>query len=134
MLKYAIIAAASNQPFNENMTRTISLCMVWAGTLLLTIAATPALACDEEAMRTLMVKCLDESQPDSSANRKKGQAWLIEGRFCDSTDRVVDGFLLCQGHDAKAIGVAMACKPAEQLKISAAVLKEDDARRPASCR
>jgi hypothetical protein len=101
------------------------------------IAATctaPAFGCDEDALRALMTACLDGSQPEASSNQKKGRAWLVEGRFCDNTDRVVDGFLLCQGGDSKALGVAMACKPAEQLKVAAAVLPQSDARRPASCR
>lgn len=91
-------------------------------------------ACDEEALRGFMAACVDASVPPTSADQKKGREWILEGRFCSNTDRVVDGFLLCQGHDFKAIGAAMACKPPAQLAIAMKVITDTDSRRPASCK
>jgi hypothetical protein len=108
------------------VARTLALCL---------IALTPiAYACDEEAMRALLSACVDEAKAPTSNDQKKGREWIIEGRFCNNTDRVVDGFLLCQGHDMKAIGAAMACKPPAQLKIAVEAIADADPRKPANCR
>jgi hypothetical protein len=76
--------------------------------------------------------CFDEAN-QLSDYQKSGRDEIIQGRFCKHGGLVADGFMICLGHDMKALMLGNECWRDAHLKAAAAVIPEDDPRKPAQC-
>ena len=106
-----------------------------AAALLLTLPSLPthaATACTLADLTQYMAQCFDP-KIELSTYQKMGQAEIIEGRFCNDSGLIADGYLICLGHDLMAVRLGSECWRNEHMKAAKAILAEDDPRKPAKC-
>ncbi len=117
--------------------------MTFRTTLLGGIAAVPLLAlqslpthaataCTLSDLTVYMAQCFDP-KIELSTYQKMGQAEIIEGRFCNDSGLVADGYLICLGHDLMAVRLGSECWRNEHMKAAKAIIAEDDSRKPQKC-
>ena len=79
-----------------------------------------------------MTQCFDP-KIELSDYQKMGQAEIIEGRYCNDSGLIADGYLICLGHDLSAVRQGTECWRNEHMKAAKAILAEDDPRKPGKC-
>lgn len=102
---------------------------------LLTFSALPARAatvCTLDDLTKFMAQCFDPNI-ELSTYQKMGQAEIVEGRFCNDSGLIVDGYLICLGHDLSAVRLGAECWRNEHMKAAKAIIAEDDPRKPEKC-
>lgn len=102
---------------------------------LLTVASLPtyaATACTLDDLTKYMAQCFD-ANAQLSDYQKSGQAEIVEGRFCDDSGLIADGYLICLGHDLMAVRLGAECWRNEHMKAAKAILADDDPRKPEKC-
>lgn len=117
------------------MTYRTKLLGAIAAALLLMLPSLPihaATACTLDDLTRYMAQCFDP-KIELSTYQKMGQAEIIEGRFCNDSGLIADGYLICLGHDLMAVRLGLECWRNEHMKAAKAILAEDDPRKPAKC-
>ncbi len=106
---------------------TIALLLCWASSP--TYAAT---ACTLDDLTKYMAQCFDPAV-ELSTYQKMGQAEIIEGRYCNDSGLIADGYLICLGHDLMAVRLGAECWRNEHMKAAKVILAETDSRKPEKC-
>lgn len=99
------------------------------------LSAPPARAatvCTIDALTQFMAQCFDP-KIELSTYQKMGQAEILEGRFCNDSGLIADGYLICLGHDLSAVRIGTECWRNEHMKAAKAIIAEDDPRKPEKC-
>ncbi|MEO5862494.1 MAG: hypothetical protein ABIW48_04890, partial [Burkholderiales bacterium] len=99
---------------------------------LLTFSSLPAHAatvCTLDQLTKFMAQCFDPNI-ELSPYQKMGQAEIVEGRFCNDSVLIVDGYLICLGHDLSAVRLGAECWRNEHMKAAKAIIADDDPRKP----
>jgi hypothetical protein len=91
-----------------------------------------ATVCTLNELTKFMAQCFDPSI-ELSTYQKMGQAEIVEGRFCDDSGLIVDGYLICLGHDLSAVRLGAECWRNEHMKAAKAIIADDDPRKPEKC-
>ena len=91
-----------------------------------------ATACTLDDLTAYMAQCFDP-KIELSTYQKMGQAEIIEGRFCNDSGLIADGYLICLGHDLMAVRLGAECWRNEHMKAAKALIAEDDSRKPEKC-
>jgi hypothetical protein len=105
-----------------------------ATAVLLTMAppAHAATVCTLDQLTKFMAQCFDPNI-ELSTYQKMGQAEIVEGRFCNDSGLIVDGYLICLGHDLSAVRLGAECWRNEHMKAAKAIIADDDPRKPEKC-
>jgi len=91
-----------------------------------------ATVCTLNELTKFMAQCFDPNI-ELSNYQKMGQAEIVEGRFCNDSGLIVDGYLICLGHDLSAVRLGAECWRNEHMKAAKAIIAEDDPRKPEKC-
>lgn len=103
--------------------------------VLLALSSLPshaATACTLDDLTKFMAQCFDPAT-ELSDYQKMGQSEIIEGRFCNDSGLIADGYLICLGHDLMAVRLGAECWRNEHMKAAKAILADDDPRKPEKC-
>jgi hypothetical protein len=103
--------------------------------LSLSVSSLPAFAataCTLDDLTKYMAQCFDPAAALSDY-QKIGQAEIIEGRFCNDSGLIADGYLICLGHDLMAVRLGSECWRNEHMKAAKVVLADNDSRKPEKC-
>ena len=106
-----------------------------ATALLLSVSSLPAFAataCTLDDLTKFMSQCFDPAAALSDY-QKMGQAEIIEGRYCNDSGLIADGYLICLGHDLMAVRLGAECWRNEHMKAAKAILADNDSRKPEKC-
>ena len=117
------------------MTYRTKLLGAIAAALLLMLPSLPihaATACTLDDLTRYMAQCFDP-KIELSTYQKMGQAEIIEGRFCNDSGLIADGYLICLGHDLMAVRLGSECWRNEHMKAAKAIIADDDSRKPEKC-
>ena len=101
----------------------------------LTLSSLPAhaaTACTLADLTKYMAQCFDP-KVELSTYQKMGQAEILEGRFCNDSGLIADGYLICLGHDLMAVRLGSECWRNEHMKAAKAIIANDDPRKPEKC-
>lgn len=96
------------------------------------LPASAATVCTIDELTRFMSQCFDP-KVELSTYQKLGQAEIIEGRFCNDSGLIADGYLICLGHDLSAVRQGTECWRAEHMKAAKSILADDDPRKPEKC-
>lgn len=91
-----------------------------------------ATACTVDSLSVFMAQCFD-ANVELSDYQKKGQAEMIEGRFCNHGGLIADGYLICLGHSLDAVRLGAECWRDTYMKVAKSLIPEDDPRKPQQC-
>ncbi|MEO6024313.1 MAG: hypothetical protein ABIP64_14600 [Burkholderiales bacterium] len=95
-------------------------------------SAQAATACTVDSLTVFMAQCFDANMALSDY-QKKGQAEIIEGRFCNHGGLIADGYLICLGHSLDAVRLGAECWRDTYMKVAKSLIPEDDPRKPQQC-
>ena len=97
-----------------------------------TSSAHAATACTVDSLSVFMAQCL-AADAELTDYQKKGQAEMIEGRFCNHGGLIADGYLICMGHSLDAVRLGSECWRDTYMKVAKSLIPEDDPRKPQQC-
>ena len=96
------------------------------------LPARAATVCTLDDLTKFMAQCFDPNI-ELSTYQKMGQAEILEGRFCNDSGLIADGYLICLGHDLSAVRLGTECWRNEHMKAAKSIIAEDDPRKPEKC-
>lgn len=99
---------------------------------LFSLPSRAATVCTIDELTKFMAQCFDP-KVELSDYQKMGQAEIIEGRFCNDSGLIADGYLICLGHDLSAVRQGTECWRSEHMKAAKSILAEGDSRKPEKC-